>query len=194
MEDGSISIWAPGRNMRPFLLFDGHTEQLHQISFSPNGRYLASTDYDRKLIIWSTKVKSFRMFLSDQIKFFYISHLDMEHYLHPPTIRMSISLHHFMGRDQFKAMHYRKNWSETGKENNNNQNKCYRINHTCFMQHLCHQQFLTIEYVAAENQCVKCKKTSHNMKRCSRCRSVFYCNAECQFSHWSNHKTVCQKK
>jgi WD40 repeat protein len=57
MEDGSISIWAPlGKKMRPFLLLDGHTEQLHQVSFSPNGRYLASTDYDRKLVIWSTKV------------------------------------------------------------------------------------------------------------------------------------------
>lgn len=135
------------------------------------------------------------MFLERSAHIFsYISHLDMGHYLQPPTIRMSISLHHFMGRDQFKAMHYRKNWSETGKENNNNQNKCYRINHTSFMQHLCHQQFLTIEYVAAENQCAKCKKTSQNMKRCSRCRSVFYCSAECQFSHWSNHKTVCQKK
>jgi hypothetical protein len=55
--------------MRPFLLFDGHTVQLHQVSFSPNGRYLASTDFERKLVIWSTKVKSYRMFLSDQLKF-----------------------------------------------------------------------------------------------------------------------------
>jgi len=71
MVDGSISIWAPlGKKMRPLLLLNGHTEQLHQVSFSPNGRYLASTDYDRKLIIWSTKVKSYQMFLSDQLKFF----------------------------------------------------------------------------------------------------------------------------
>ena len=29
--------------------------------------------------------------------------------------------------------------------------------------------------------------------RCSRCKSVFYCNTECQGSHWKEHKKVCRK-
>ncbi|CAK8688765.1 unnamed protein product [Clavelina lepadiformis] len=28
-------------------------------------------------------------------------------------------------------------------------------------------------------------------KRCSRCRQEWYCKRECQVSHWSKHKTVC---
>jgi transducin (beta)-like 1 len=58
MFGGSISIWSPmEKDKRPFTLTGGHSEQLSQVSFSPNGRFLASTDYERKLVIWSTKVK-----------------------------------------------------------------------------------------------------------------------------------------
>ena len=57
MFDGSILIWSPlDKDKRPFVLVNEHSEQMHQVSFSPNGRFLASTDYERKLIIWSTKV------------------------------------------------------------------------------------------------------------------------------------------
>ena len=60
MFGGSISIWSPmEKDKRPFTLTGGHSEQLSQVSFSPNGRFLASTDYERKFIIWSTKVKIF---------------------------------------------------------------------------------------------------------------------------------------
>ena len=31
-------------------------------------------------------------------------------------------------------------------------------------------------------------------KRCSRCRSIFYCTPEHQRSHWKTHKTACQKR
>ncbi|EFX85304.1 hypothetical protein DAPPUDRAFT_314032 [Daphnia pulex] len=51
-----------------------------------------------------------------------------------------------------------------------------------------------IEYVVAEGRCANCKKTSPNLKLCSRCLSISYCCKECQRSDWSNHKTVCQKK
>ena len=58
MFDGSILIWSPlDKDKRPFVLVNEHSEQMHQVSFSPNGRFLASTDYERKLVIWSTKVK-----------------------------------------------------------------------------------------------------------------------------------------
>jgi hypothetical protein len=32
---------------------------MHQLLFSPDGRFLASTDFEKKLIIWSTEVNRF---------------------------------------------------------------------------------------------------------------------------------------
>ncbi len=40
--------------------------------------------------------------------------------------------------------------------------------------------------------CAACKKISENLKRCSRCRSIFYCSVECQRGHWTEHKNVCK--
>ena len=39
--------------------------------------------------------------------------------------------------------------------------------------------------------CAVCKKIPQNLKRCSRCRSVSYCSAECQRADWALHKSVC---
>ena len=39
--------------------------------------------------------------------------------------------------------------------------------------------------------CVACKIIPQNLKRCSRCRTVFYCSVECQRGHWAQHKNVC---
>ncbi len=40
--------------------------------------------------------------------------------------------------------------------------------------------------------CALCNKISENLKRCSRCRSIFYCSVECQRGHWTEHKNVCK--
>ncbi len=40
--------------------------------------------------------------------------------------------------------------------------------------------------------CAACKKISENLKRCSRCRSIFYCSVDCQRGHWTQHKNVCK--
>lgn len=39
--------------------------------------------------------------------------------------------------------------------------------------------------------CVRCGVVSGELKRCGRCRSVVYCSAECQKSHWQAHKVSC---
>ena len=63
-----------------------------------------------------------------------------------------------------------------------------------------------LDYVAPPphlNRCQKCSKQSsfgfhdkrfgQEMKRCSRCKSVRYCSAECQKADWKNHKKECRK-
>ncbi len=39
--------------------------------------------------------------------------------------------------------------------------------------------------------CHSCGQQSVNLKKCARCRSVSYCNRECQTKDWKSHKSVC---
>ncbi|KRX01979.1 hypothetical protein PPERSA_07624 [Pseudocohnilembus persalinus] len=41
-------------------------------------------------------------------------------------------------------------------------------------------------------KCNKCQKEAS--KRCSRCKSVWYCSRECQIGDWPEHKAFCQVK
>ena len=41
-------------------------------------------------------------------------------------------------------------------------------------------------------KCRGCGKKESKMLRCSRCKSVYYCNTECQRAHWPSHKKICQ--
>jgi tetratricopeptide (TPR) repeat protein len=42
-------------------------------------------------------------------------------------------------------------------------------------------------------KCDHCEKVlgEENLKRCSRCRLVYYCSADCQKLHWKKHKEMC---
>ena len=39
--------------------------------------------------------------------------------------------------------------------------------------------------------CATCKKEETEMKRCGRCKVVFYCSVQCQRNDWPNHKLIC---
>ena len=40
-------------------------------------------------------------------------------------------------------------------------------------------------------KCAHCKKDA--TKKCSQCKSVFYCDTTCQKKHWTKHKHACKK-
>jgi hypothetical protein len=44
---------------------------------------------------------------------------------------------------------------------------------------------------AAAKACDQCGKTCNKPKRCSKCKSVWYCSAECQKKAWKKHKKEC---
>lgn len=46
----------------------------------------------------------------------------------------------------------------------------------------------------AENiiKCDECKKISLTLKQCINCKTVWYCDKECQKKAWPNHKEVCK--
>lgn len=39
--------------------------------------------------------------------------------------------------------------------------------------------------------CRYCFKSNDNMKKCSRCQWTYYCNEDCQRTHWSEHRLTC---
>lgn len=41
--------------------------------------------------------------------------------------------------------------------------------------------------------CSTCGLDNKEVKRCSKCKSVQYCDKTCQRLHWSNHKKFCDK-
>jgi WD40 repeat protein len=52
---GNIVIWTPLAKEETRILSQ-HSDRVVSLSFSPDGRFLASTDFDRNLIIWSAEV------------------------------------------------------------------------------------------------------------------------------------------
>jgi ankyrin repeat protein len=52
------------------------------------------------------------------------------------------------------------------------------------------------EIIQEEHKARKCGGCGAcaSKKRCSRCLSTFYCNAECQTAHWSTHRRDCSER
>ena len=46
---------------------------------------------------------------------------------------------------------------------------------------------------SAPPTCASCGDSGNNLQKCSACKSVHYCNTQCQHSHWSTHKPECHK-
>lgn len=44
------------------------------------------------------------------------------------------------------------------------------------------------------SQCYKCKRSDVELKRCTRCFSVYYCTKVCQTLDWPDHKSTCGKQ
>lgn len=42
--------------------------------------------------------------------------------------------------------------------------------------------------------CYTCGKNEGKMRRCSRCKLVYYCSEDCQLKDWPAHKAVCLKE
>ena len=66
LDNGTILIWTPLEEKQVKYLSQ-HQADVHYLSYSPDGVFLASADCDRKLVIWSTKVTDifFQVFSSE---------------------------------------------------------------------------------------------------------------------------------
>jgi hypothetical protein len=41
--------------------------------------------------------------------------------------------------------------------------------------------------------CNTCNKIDEKLKKCTRCKTMFYCSKECQVKDWKKHKKICKK-
>ena len=48
-----------------------------------------------------------------------------------------------------------------------------------------------LKAVFDEDKCSYCKSKNENLRKCSRCKLVQYCNQNCQKKHWKIHKSHC---
>ncbi|XP_046634171.1 F-box-like/WD repeat-containing protein TBL1X isoform X2 [Daphnia pulicaria] len=55
LNEGRIVIWTPLKKEKTRFLTSQHSDRVDWLSFSPDGRFLASEDMNGKLIIWSTE-------------------------------------------------------------------------------------------------------------------------------------------
>ena len=46
---------------------------------------------------------------------------------------------------------------------------------------------------SAEQLCSYCLKASSNLKKCTKCGTVQYCNRSCQAEHWPKHRNACRE-
>jgi WD40 repeat protein len=55
--NGKVVIWTPLAKKKTRFLISQHSRRVESLSFSPDGRFLASSDMHGKLIIWLAEVK-----------------------------------------------------------------------------------------------------------------------------------------
>ena len=56
-----------------------------------------------------------------------------------------------------------------------------------------HEGYARMKERERKSKCSYCGKTSENLKKCTRCHDVQYCNKDCQQKHWKLHKGSCKE-
>lgn len=58
-DDLTLILWAPGEDKKPILRMNGHQAPVNHLSFSPDGRYIASGSFDKKVKLWDGRTGKF---------------------------------------------------------------------------------------------------------------------------------------
>ncbi|XP_046460954.1 F-box-like/WD repeat-containing protein TBL1X [Daphnia pulex] len=122
LESGNVVIWYPFDHEIQTRKLTGH-DQIHQLILSPDGRYLATTDYYKKVIIWSTKSwKSIYIIPSSEYMYPYMMTWDAA------SCKLAISER--TGQRQFKVIEYfvAENCCAGCKKMSQNLKRCARCN------------------------------------------------------------------
>lgn len=52
-DDFTMFLWEPTRNKKPIMRLTGHQQLINVVSFSPDGRLIASASFDKSIKIWN---------------------------------------------------------------------------------------------------------------------------------------------
>lgn len=66
-DDFTLFIWKPEEDKQPILRMTGHQQLVNHISYSPDGRFLASASFDKKVKLWCGKTGRFLSTLTGHV-------------------------------------------------------------------------------------------------------------------------------
>jgi ribosome assembly protein 4 len=66
-DDHTLMLWEPENSDKPIARLTGHVGVVNQVSFSPNGRMIASASFDKSIKIWDAKTGKFMMTLRGHV-------------------------------------------------------------------------------------------------------------------------------
>jgi ribosome assembly protein 4 len=66
-DDFTIHLWDPENSKKPIIRMTGHQQPINLVSFSPDGRLLASASFDKSLKIWDGVTGKFKASLRGHV-------------------------------------------------------------------------------------------------------------------------------
>lgn len=66
-DDFTLFMWKPQENKTPLTRMTGHQQLVNHIAFSPDGRFLASASFDKKVKLWCGKTGRFLATLTGHV-------------------------------------------------------------------------------------------------------------------------------
>jgi ribosome assembly protein 4 len=66
-DDFTLFMWAPTESKHSIARLTGHCQPVTDIAFSPNGLYLASASFDKKIKVWDGRTGRFLMTLTGHV-------------------------------------------------------------------------------------------------------------------------------